>query len=172
MSIAIIYGSLSGNTETAAHMIKEELGEHVTFIGDVADISPKEMLPYDVLLLGCPTWHIGQLQDDWEDFLPQMSDLDLSGKQIGFFGMGDSVGYSENFLDAFGLLWEEIQKLGSPKLIGVWSTEGYTFDESIGMYDKDHFLGLGLDEDNEEELHEERVKNWTAQVRKELNLSS
>ena len=75
-------------------------------------------------------------------------------------------------LDAFGLLWEEIQQLGSPELIGIWSTEGYTFDESIGMYDKDHFLGLGLDEDNEEELHDERVKGWTQQVRKELNLSS
>ena len=172
MSIAIIFGSLTGNTETAAQMIKDELGEHITYLADVADISPEDLLPYDVLLLGCPTWHIGQLQDDWEYFLPQMKSLDLSGKKIGFFGMGDSFGYSENFLDAFGLMWEEIKKLGSPELIGIWSTEGYTFDQSIGMYDEHHFLGLGLDEDNEEELHEERVKNWTQQVRKELGLTS
>jgi flavodoxin I len=171
MSIAIIFGSLTGNTETAAHMIKDELGDHVTYFADVADINPKDLLPYDVLLLGCPTWHIGQLQDDWEDFLPQMSDLDLSGKKVGFFGMGDSYGYSENFLDAFGLMWDELKKLGSPDLIGIWSTEGYTFNESIGMYDENHFLGLGLDEDNEEELHGERVTKWTQQILKELGLS-
>ena len=171
MSIAIIFGSLTGNTETAAHMIKDELGSHVTYFADVADINPEDLLPYDVLLLGCPTWHIGQLQDDWEDFLPQMSDLNLSGKKVGFFGMGDSFGYSENFLDAFGLMWDEIKKLGSPDLIGIWSTEGYTFNESIGMYDDNHFLGLGLDEDNEEELHGERVTKWTQQILKELGLS-
>ena len=52
MSIAIIFGSLTGNTETAAHMIKDELGDHVTYCADVADINPEDLLPYDVLLLG------------------------------------------------------------------------------------------------------------------------
>ena len=172
MSIAIIFGSITGNTETAAHMIKDELGEHVAYFADVAEISPEDLLPYDVLLLGCPTWHIGQLQDDWEDFLPEMKDLDLSGKKIGLFGMGDSINYSENFLDAFGLMWQEIKLLGSPELIGIWPIEGYNFDESIGMYDESHFLGLGLDQDNEEELHEDRVKSWTTQILKELGLKS
>ena len=58
--------------------------------------------------------------------------------------------------------------LRSPQLIGVWPSAGYEFDESKGMYDEDHFLGLGLDEENEPDLHEERIRDWTNQLRKEL----
>ena len=145
MSIAIVYGSTTGNTETAAFMIKEKLGDLVTFIGDVAEISPEDLLPYDVLILGCPTWHIGELQDDWELFLPEMETLDLSNKKIAFFGMGDAFSYADTFLDAFGDMWELIKKLGTPKLIGVWSTEGYSFEDSKGMFDENHFLGRTLD---------------------------
>jgi flavodoxin I len=98
--------------------------------------------------------------------------MDLTGKKIGLFGLGDSFGYSENFLDALGLLWDELKQLGTPELVGVWSTEGYIFDESKGMFDEKHFLGLGLDEENEPDLHEERIKAWAAQVRNELGLAA
>ena len=168
MSIAIVFGSTTGNTEFAAGMIRDEFGELVTLFADITDIKPADLRDHQVLILGCPTWHIGELQDDWELFLPEMSRLDLSGKKIAFFGMGDSVAYSDTFLDAFGEIWEEIKNLGNPKLIGVWSTQGYTFDDSRGLFDENHFLGLGLDEENQPELHEERVKNWVKQLRQEL----
>ena len=32
--------------------------------------------------------------------------------------------------------------------------------------------GLGLDEENESDMHEERIKAWTAQVRGELGLDA
>ena len=63
-------------------------------------------------------------------------------------------------------------ELGTPQLIGLWSTEGYTFDESKGLYDEKHFLGLGLDEENQAELHEIRVKKWAKQLRQELGISA
>ena len=168
MSIGIYYGSTTGNTEFAANKIGEALGDLVTGVWDIHRKEPQELLQHDVLLFGCPTWHIGELQDDWYDFLTKLQGLDLTGKKVGFFGMGDSWGYGDNFLDALGLLWEEIQKLGAPELIGVWPTEGYTFDESRGKFDDTHFLGLGLDEENESELHDERIRAWTAQIRQEL----
>ena len=171
MSIALIYGSTTGNTEYAAEMIRDEFGDFLSAYKDVADISPYDLLQYDTLILGCPTWHVGELQDDWEDFLPQMKNLDLSGKNVAFFGMGDAHTYSDNFLDAFGLLWEEIKKMGNPKLIGIWPTEGYTFDSSKGLYDEKHFMGLGLDEENQEELHEERIEKWVKQLSTELGLN-
>lgn len=170
MSIAIFFGSTTGNTENAAEMIKEEMGDHVTHMSDIVDADPSEFQDYDVLMFGIPTWDIGELQADWEDFIPRLEGLDLSGKKIAFFGCGDSYGYAENFLDAFGLLWAELQKLGSPEVVGIWPTEGYTYESSKGHYDDDHFLGLGLDEENEEHLHEERIKAWTTKLKGELGL--
>ena len=172
MSIAIFFGSTTGNTEAAAHKIKEALGDHVTFMGDIADTKPDDLNNYDVLIFGIPTWDVGELQYDWEEFIPDMHELDLSGKTIALFGLGDSFGYSNNYLDAMGLLWEELKVLGSPKLVGVWPTEGYTFDESKGLHDDKHFLGLGLDEENESDMHDERIKGWTDKIKAELGLSA
>ena len=35
--------------------------------------------------------------------------LDLSGKKIALFGLGDAYGYGDNFLVALGLLWDELK---------------------------------------------------------------
>ena len=84
------------------------------------------------MILGIPTWDVGQLQMDWETFLPSMEGLDLTDKKVALFGMGDAEVYSLNFLDALGLLWNEIKTMGKPELIGIWPTEGYEYDASIG----------------------------------------
>ena len=170
VSIGIYYGSTTGNTECAALKIGEALGTYVSGVWDIHRREAEELLESDVLLFGCPTWHIGELQDDWYDFLPKIRSLDLTGKKVGFFGLGDSWGYGDNFLDALGLLWEEIAPLGKPELIGVWPTAGYDFEASKGLFDEKHFVGLGLDEDNEPHLHETRIRGWTNQLLRELGL--
>jgi flavodoxin I len=170
MSVGIFFGSTTGNTENIAELISAAFGNIVSKTANIADITPEDLLDYDVLVLGIPTWNVGELQYDWEDFLPQMKHLDLTGKKVAMFGLGDSFGYSDNFLDALGLLWDELKVLGSPELVGIWPNEGYTYDKSKGLYDENHFLGLGLDEENEANMHDERIKTWTAQVRSEIGL--
>ena len=86
--------------------------------------------------------------------------------------MGDSEVYSLNFLDALGLLWDEIKDKGNPELIGIWPTEGYEYDESLGLYDDNNFLGLGLDDENQAELHDERIEKWVNQIKQELGLGA
>ena len=44
-------------------------------------------------------------------------------------------------------------------LVGRWPTDGYDFDASLAL-DGDEFLGLGLDNDNQEEDTEERLIIW------------
>ena len=61
---------------------------------------------------------------------------------------------------------EESALLGG-NLIGRWPTEGYEFDLSLAL-DGDEFLGLGLDNDNEEELTEERLIIWAELIRDEF----
>ncbi len=172
MSVAIFYGSTTGNTEAAAGKIKEQLGDIVAAVEDVADADPSDLEKYDLLFLGVPTWNIGEMQDDWAEFIPRMEGLDLSGKKVAFFGLGDAAGYPDNFLDALGELWEAVKALGSPELVGTWPTEGYDFDASEGLFDEDHFLGVGLDDDNEPDLTDERIAAWLDKVRDEAGLPS
>jgi len=169
-TIGVFYGSSTGNTELAAEMICDQLGQFVSHSADISKSEPTDLLAYDILLLGVSTWNIGEMQDDWDDFLPRMEGLDLTGKQVGFFGMGDAIGYSYNFLDAMGMLWDAVKPLGSPTLVGVWPNEDYTFDESLAVYDDGHFVGVGLDEDNEPELHEERIKGWLMKIMMDCEL--
>jgi len=94
--------------------------------------------------------------------------LDFSGITAAFFGCGDQVGYSDNFLDATGLLAKPFMENGGT-LVGRWPTEGYEFDLSLAQ-DGDDFLGLGLDNDNEEELTEERLIIWTELIKDEFSI--
>ena len=92
--------------------------------------------------------------------------LDFEGVTAAFFGCGDQVGYADNFLDAIGLLAKPFMENGG-KLIGKWPTEDYDFDNSLAL-DGDDFLGLGLDNDNEEELTEERLIIWAELIKDEF----
>ncbi|MEM1028783.1 MAG: flavodoxin [Myxococcota bacterium] len=168
-AITIFYGSTTGNTEKCARMIHERLGVPST-LKDIVDAELEDFTTPDIIIIGASTWNIGDLQDDWDNFLPRMEGLDLTGKKIAMFGLGDAEFYPDNFLDALGLIWDVVKELGAPELVGVWPTEDYEFTESVGLYDGDHFLGLGLDEDNEPERHEQRIDAWLTKVRAELGL--
>ena len=89
--------------------------------------------------------------------------MDFSNITGAFFGVGDQISYSFNYLDAVGLLAKPFMSNGG-KLIGKWPTEGYEFDESEAL-EGDEFLGLGVDNDNEEELTEERIANWAELIK-------
>ena len=54
-------------------------------------------------------------------------------------------------------------------MIGRWPTEGFEFSLSLAQ-DGDDFLGLGLDNDNEEELTEERLIIWAELIKDEFGI--
>lgn len=171
MNIAIFYGSSTGNTQSAAEKIHEKLGEFISHIADIAKSEPQDLAQYDVLFIGVSTWNIGEMQDDWADMIPRLDEIDLTGKKLAMFAMGDAKGYPHNFLDALGELWQKLQSRGA-ELIGAWPTAGYEFEESAGLLDENHFLGLGLDEENESDLHDERIEAWLVQVLSELGFGA
>lgn len=170
MKIGIFFGSTTGNTEEAANRIEAELGELCAGKHDVGSCSLDDFLSYDVLILGVPTWNIGEMQDDWAGMLGQIQDLedfDMSSKTVALFGLGDQREYPDTFIDAMGELWETFEAKGA-KLVGHWPIEGYDFTESKALASETHFLGLALDEDQEADLSEDRIKEWVAQIKSEL----
>ncbi|MFY0652766.1 MAG: flavodoxin [Cyclobacteriaceae bacterium] len=167
--IGIFYGSTEGNTERIVTTIQEKLGgEDVAALHNVNSATADDFEPYDILMLACPTWEIGELQEDWDAFIDELDDAELDGKKITYVGLGDADGYPDTFLDALGLIHERIED-SDAEFFGAWSTEGYDFEESKGLVD-DKFLGLAIDEDTQPELTEERIDKWVAQIKGEVGL--
>ncbi|MBZ9753088.1 flavodoxin [Deinococcus sp. HMF7604] len=170
-TVGLYYGSSNGATQHAADLIADALKSLTGLTLQPQDIRKADLarLPeHQVLLLGCSTWDIGELQYDWEDQLEAFQALDLTGVQVGFFGCGDQYGYPETFQDALGILAAAAQASGAA-LIGKVSTAGYDFGASRAVQNN-LFVGLPLDEDNQPELTPERVQRWGAQVVHEAQL--
>ena len=167
--IGFFWGSTSDNTKDAAEFMQEYLeGEgYEVDSKDIGEVDVEDLQNYDKLLIGCPTWNIGELQDDWDSVLLKFKELDFKGKTAAFFGCGDQTGYPDNFLDAFGILAKPFMDNGGT-LIGRASREPYEFRESVAL-DGDELLGLGLDYDNfDEDENDELMIPWLDQIIKEF----
>lgn len=170
--IGLFFGSDEGNSERVAYRIQKRLGEDVVNVHDIADVTQLDFANYDQIILGIPTWDFGQIQSDWEEFWDDISAVDFSGKVVAFFGLGDQFGYGDYFLDAMGMLHDVVIQTG-PEIIGHWSTEGYEFDASKAeIPGAGKFVGLALDEDQQENLTAERLNRWCAQIHAEFGLDS
>lgn len=165
MSIGLFYGSTNGNTKRVAEMIVKEWGEDID-VHSVEDLDPDTLEEYDTLILGCPTYGQGSLQEHWADFIWDMEDADLDGKTVALFGLGDQVEYPGSFVDAIGEIYEKAKELGA-KFVGFWPTEGYEFKKSRAIVD-DKFCGLVVDTDQQNDQTADRVARWVEQVKSEL----
>jgi flavodoxin I len=167
--IGLFYGTQTGNTQTAAELIQEEFGgDSVVDLYDIADAESSDFEEYDFIIIGCPTWNIGDLQSDWDGFYDELDNIDFRPKKVAYFGAGDQIGYADNFQDAMGILEEKISSLGGTT-VGYWSTNGYEFNESKAVRNG-KFVGLALDEDNQSELSNSRIKAWVTQLKQEFGL--
>lgn len=167
-STLIAWGSSTGYTEEAANSLHRRLRHLVDAIVDIADTEVQDFGTFDFLILGVPTWHVGELQDDWDYCFEALSRLDLTGKAVALFGCGDADGYPLSFQDALGLVWQQLETQGAT-LIGEWPRDGYDFMESQALTpDGQRFVGLALDEHSQSDLTEERLDRWAIQLQDEL----
>lgn len=168
MKIGLFYGSTTCYTEIVAEKIQALIGENIVDLHNIKQIPLSRMADYRILILGLSTWDFGEIQEDWEAHWSEISQVDLSDKIIAIYGMGDQIGYSEWFIDAVGMLHDEISPQ-QPQRVGFWSASGYDFIASkAATEDGEWFYGLALDEDNQYELTDQRLQQWTEQILEEI----
>src|SRR4051812_4999215 len=112
VEIGLFYGSTDGNTARVARLIQvafARLGNARVELFDIADCYLEDMLDFSHLILGVPTWNTGQLQADWEAIFAEFDQLDLSGRHVALFGLGDQAGYPDTFADALFFVAEKVQ---------------------------------------------------------------
>lgn len=162
--IGIFYGSSTGNTEKVADLIANEFGEDAMAI-NVEDASADDLNKFAYLIFGISTWELGDLQDDWSEFMVEVKKAKLKEKKVAIFGLGDQQAYGESFADAAGALYNAIS--GKTNIVGQWPADGYDYVESIAVKDG-KFVGLIIDEDNQKEKTADRVKIWVEMLKKEF----
>jgi len=173
--IGIFFGTETGSTRLVAKKIYKFLGE------DLADkpkninrTSPEELMQYDALIVGTPSYGVGDLpgravdclEANWAEFIPYLDDCNLSGKKVALFGLGHQERYASRFASSLIKLYQVFYGYGAD-IVGRWSTDGYTFDHSDSIIDGE-FVGLVLDQRGQANLTDERIKLWLEQIKPQL----
>lgn len=168
LKIGLFYGSTTCYTEMAAEKIRAALGEDLVAMHNIKDVPLKEAEQFDILILGISTWDFGELQEDWESQWSDIRALNLQGKIVALFGLGDQMGYADWYQDALGMLHDELLVLDC-QFIGYWPNQGYEFTASKALTeDGSHFVGLALDDENQFEQTDQRINQWVDQLLDEL----
>ena len=170
MKTVILYWPKGGNTEHVAKKLKEVFGNDADLF-DIASFNVDDIEKYDLIITGASTigaenWEDASNDNEWEAFGIKMREKDLSNKYVAFFGLGDQVLYPNHFVDVLGVFQEEFSKTNA-NIIGKWPSDGYRFTDSDGE-ENGYFYGLAIDEDNEDDLTEERMKKWVEQLKSEV----
>ena len=160
MKIKLIYGSDTGNTE---YVIENNLlgifESHFEIESlPINQVTPVDWNSHNFYILGVPTWYDGELQNDWEDYFDKFKTIDFTGKKVALFGLGDQIGYGEWYCDGIGILAQVVEKNGGNIIGFTEKDDSYEFESSKALFDENTFWGLALDEDNQDDLTEERLK--------------
>lgn len=166
--IGLLYGPEGGSTDDISELLAERIGEDKVDRKSFSQVTMDDVKSYDKLIIGLPTlggdsWDTGSSGESVSKFLADIESVDLKGKVIAVFGLGNSVTYSQNFVDDMGILAEKLAKSGAT-IVGAVSTEDYDFDASEAVVDN-KFVGLAIDEDTESEKTEERLDAWVEQLK-------
>lgn len=171
--VGIFFGTSTGSTEEVADMIKESFGDDAEGPFDVETLEgsvQENFGKFDSLIVGTPTWNTGadveRSGTGWDElYYSSMQELNLHGKPVAVFGLGDQESYAENYADATGELHDVFEGLGC-LMFGYTSQEGYEHETSKAIRG-DRFCGLLCDMVNQEELSAPRVEAWVQQLRSE-----
>ncbi|QWF71441.1 flavodoxin [Methylomonas paludis] len=173
--IGIFFGTDTGTTRLVAKKIFSQLGEELADKPkNINRTSPAELLQYDALILGTPSYGIGDLpglvtgcqEAGWAEFAPYLDGVDLSGKRVALFGLGHQERYADRFASSLIHLYALFYGNGA-KIIGRWSTDGYEFKHSAAIVDQ-QFVGLVIDQRSQPALTDGRIESWLSQITPQL----
>ena len=162
-STVVIYGTSTGSCQGIAETIASKLGVEAI---NVTDMNEDTIKSNDNLILGTSTWGAGELQDDWYDGVKTLKAVGLNGKTVALFGCGDSESYPDTFCGGMKELYDAAVAAGATVLEGV-AADSYNYDESEAVVDG-KFVGLALDEVNEDDKTEERIDTWLEAIKSAL----
>ncbi|NCA85443.1 MAG: flavodoxin [Clostridia bacterium] len=171
--IGIFYWPAKGNVATCAKKIEAAFGGSQTMLQSVDKTNRENFEGLDLIIVGGSTsgadaWQQASGNNPWFDFYAIFEKKPLTGTPVAIFGLGDQILYPDHFVDNMKLIKVEMEKAGG-SIIGRWPTDGYDFTGSEAIED-DKFVGLALDEDQQDDLTDQRIRTWVEQIKKEASI--
>ncbi len=163
--IGLFYGSTSGRTRGVVEEIEFNLGSDVE-VFDVAN-GIDNIKEFTNLILAVPTYGVGELQEDWLKVFEELKQIDFTGKVVGLVGIGNQTTFGESFIGGLIPLYETVTSNGGT-IVGLTSTDGYHFEECEAIVDG-MFMGLALDEDNQDDMTPDRIYDWLEEIKNDFN---
>lgn len=112
-TIGLFYAMNAAKTSHIAEKIREDLGGvKVIEVVLIEKAWQNDFQAYDNMIVGASTWFDGELPTYWDELVPELESLDLKGKKVAIFGLGDQKNYPDNFVDGMGILADAFQKAG------------------------------------------------------------
>ncbi len=160
MNTIIYYGSTTGTCEDLANRLASALGG--AEVKNASELGA-DAANYDLIILGTSTWGEGDLQDDWYDAVETLKGLQLAGKKVAVFGVGDCESYPDTFCGAMKALYDAAKEAGA-EMVGSVDAADYNYSDSASVVDG-RFVGLALDETNETDKTDDRIAAWVASLK-------
>ncbi len=164
--IGLIYGSDGGRTKYVSERLANIIGLDYVELIDVSTTFAEQISSFDKLIFASSTWGEGDLQSDWEDFEEKLDEINFSNKTIALLGLGDQKKYGNTFVNAIFLLYGKVK---DANVVGQTSTDGYDYKESNSVIDG-KFIGLVIDEDNQDDLTQARLEKWVEQIKDDFGI--
>lgn len=161
--IGIFYGSSTGNTRDVSAKLQAVLDAD---LHNVAETEADAIAEYRYLVFATSTWGAGDLQDDWEEFFPHLDEMDFAGRKVAIMGLGDQTNYGDTFVDGMTILADKVVERGGV-VVGSTSSDGYGHDAS-GAERNGRFVGLVIDEDNQSDRTDNRIRKWAVALKREF----
>lgn len=166
--VSIIYGSSTGNTEYVAQKVFRAFGGEAAEMHNITEPDIEQVFRNNrFFVCALSTWGAGDMQDDWDIYADRLKRIDFTGKKVGILGLGDQQNYPDTFADGMAVLSEIVRKNGGT-VVGETSSDGYAFTASRAEQDG-KFVGLVIDEDNQSDQTDSRIKDWVSALRKRFN---
>ncbi len=145
--IALFYAPEKGSTDRVAHKFAEIAGKERFDLTLVDENTKAEQLDaykhiiFAVSTVGRDSWSSDYNKVGWDFFITKLESYDLTLARVAVQQGAD--------------------------LVGKCSTDDYEFSDSDAV-EGDMFLGLPIDEDNDDDLTEERLTNWWESIRSDF----
>ena len=106
--VLLLFWGKGGNVERAADKVYAMFPSEQIDMFDVVSFDVSTINDYHLIILGGSTigaeiWTDVKDDNEWSRFFTAVAGIDLSGKYVAFFGLGDQVLYPDHYVDALGI---------------------------------------------------------------------
>lgn len=119
MTITVLYGTESGNSELIAQDINDRLQQdgHESEVFDLQDFEPESITADNFYIVVCSTHGEGELPNTALPFFEKFKDFsgDLTGVRYAMFGLGDTF-YEETYSQGSEHLDRRFAELGATRV--------------------------------------------------------